>query len=123
MNEVLILISVSTQRAPDSKCWFRTLTNEFRLSLVHPLQYLISKSCNSIELSNFQVRASAHDVFKTFLDGGVRPEASNGSGNGINGGIGAAGAGKEKPEKPGGSDTKYLSQIKLKLDNVDAKIK
>ena len=39
MSQVLVLISVSAQRGPGSICWFRTPTNEFRLSLVrapHP---------------------------------------------------------------------------------------
>ena len=34
MSQVLVLISVSAQRGPGSICWFRTPTNEFRLSLV-----------------------------------------------------------------------------------------
>jgi len=67
-----------------------------------------------------EVRASAHDVFKTFLDGGVCPELS---GNGTNGSGGGGGGKDLTKEKTGGTDTKYLSQIKLKLDNVDAKIK
>ena len=35
MSQVLVLISVSAQRGPGSICWFRTPTNEFRLSLIH----------------------------------------------------------------------------------------
>ena len=34
MSQVLVLISVSAQRGPGSICWFRTPTNEFRLSLL-----------------------------------------------------------------------------------------
>ena len=37
MSQVLVLISVSAQRGPGSICWFRTPTNEFRLSLVRIL--------------------------------------------------------------------------------------
>ena len=33
MSQVLVLISVSAQRGPGSICWFRTPTNQFRLSL------------------------------------------------------------------------------------------
>lgn len=63
---------------------------------------------NSLRLI-LEVRSSAHDVFKTFLDGGISPELSS------------SGIGKDtKDAKP---DTKYLSQIKLKLDNIDTKIK
>ena len=34
MNQVLILVLISTQRALESICWFRTPTNQFRLSLL-----------------------------------------------------------------------------------------
>ena len=37
MSQVLVLISVSALRGPGSICWFRTPTNEFRLSLVQIL--------------------------------------------------------------------------------------
>ena len=61
-----------------------------------------------------EVRSSAHDVFKTFLDGGISPELF---GNRLSPGV------KDGKDNKASSDTKYLSQIKLKLDNIDTKIK
>lgn len=63
-----------------------------------------------------EVRSSAHDVFKTFLDGGISPDLF---GNRLSSGSGV----KDGKDNKASSDTKYLSQIKLKLDNIDTKIK
>ena len=63
-----------------------------------------------------EVRSSAHDVFNTFLDGGISPDLF---GNRLSSGTGV----KDGKDNKASSDTKYLSQIKLKLDNIDTKIK
>jgi len=61
-----------------------------------------------------EVRANAQDVFKTFLEGGVKP---------IQNGSASNGSSEAKDGTTEGADTKYLSQIKLKLDNIDSKVK